>query len=298
MNKKSTKKSANKSKAGNFLLFVGPSILTFTCVLVIPFLYGIYLTFTDYSPITRTAEFVGLTNFISVFKDKTFIEQFGKTIMYVIVSTILCNLLAFVLAYVLTKPFKNRNFIRTGFFIPNLIGGIILGYIWKFIFSDVLTAVGRSIGSEAMSTSFLTDPNKALWAMIIVTVWQYAGYLMIIYIAGLVGIPKDIEEAAELDNATGFRKIFNVTIPLMVPSFIVCFFITISRCFMTYDLNLALTAGGPFGSTRLASMHIYQKAFQSNKYGQGQAEAIMLFLMVAIFAVTQVILAKKYEVEA
>jgi raffinose/stachyose/melibiose transport system permease protein len=134
--------------------------------------------------------------------------------------------------------------------------------------------------------------------MVIVTVWQYAGYLMMIYVAGFVGIPKDVQEAAEIDGAMGLRKLFKVTIPLMVPSFIICFFISISRGFMSYDLNLALTNGQPYGSTRLAAMHIYQKAFQANEYGIGQADAIVLFIAVAIAAVTQVILSKRREVEA
>lgn len=134
--------------------------------------------------------------------------------------------------------------------------------------------------------------------MIIVTVWQYAGYLMLIYIAGFVGIPKDIQEASEIDGATGITKLVRITIPLMVPSFIICLFIMISRGFMTYDLNLALTNGQPYGSTRLLSMHIYQKAFQANEYGIGQAEAIVLFVTVAIAAVSQVLLTKRFEVEA
>jgi raffinose/stachyose/melibiose transport system permease protein len=147
-------------------------------------------------------------------------------------------------------------------------------------------------------TSFLTNPDRAIWAMIIVTVWQYAGYLMMIYVAGFVSIPKDIQEASDIDGATGLKKLFKVTIPLMVPSFIICFFISISRGFMSYDLNLALTNGQPYGSTRLAAMHIYQKAFQANQYGVGQAEAIVLFIAVAIAAVSQVLLTKKFEVEA
>ncbi|MDR2900135.1 MAG: sugar ABC transporter permease [Treponema sp.] len=292
---------ANSKKlknAGSFVLFLGPSLFVFTCVLLVPFIYGVFLTFTNYSPIKGTMDFVGISNYINVFSDKVFLTQFGKTLGYVFFATISCNVTAFILAFILTSNIKKQNFVRTGFFTPNLIGGIVLGYIWKFIFANVITQIGKSWGVEALSTSFLTNPDRAILAMIIVTVWQYAGYLMMIYIAGFMSIPKDVLEASELDGATGLRKTIRITIPLMVPSFIICLFISISRCFMTYDLNLALTAGGPYGSSQLASMHIYQKAFQSNQYGLGQAEAIVLFITVAIAAVSQVLVTKKFEVEA
>ncbi|MDR1705747.1 MAG: sugar ABC transporter permease [Clostridiales bacterium] len=284
--------------AGAFAIFLGPSLLVFICVLLIPLLYGIFLTFTNYSPITETMDFVGLANYAEVFSDKVFLAQFGKTLGYVLYATVFCNITAFVLAYILTSKVKFQSPVRTGFFTPNLIGGIVLGYIWKFIFANVITQIGKAMEYAPLSRSFLTDPDKAIVAMVIVTVWQYAGYLMMIYIAGFVSIPKDVLEAASIDNATGLKKIFNITIPLMIPSFIICFFISISRCFMTYDMNFSLTAGGPYGSSQLASMHIYQKAFQSNRYATGQAEAIVLFIVVAAVAVSQALLAKRFEVEA
>lgn len=277
---------------------MGPTIFTFTCVLLIPFLYGVILTFTNYNPIKGTKDFVGFANFIAIASDKEFLTQFLKTLGYVFYSTIFCNVLAFLLAYILTSNIKTQNFLRSGFFTPNLIGGIILGYIWKFIFANVITKIGTSFDIKPLMTSFLTHPDRAILAMIIVTVWQYAGYLMMIYIAGFVGIKKEVLEASEIDGAQGLKKLFYVTIPSMVPSFIICFFITLSRGFMAYDLNLALTNGAPYGSTRLASMHIYQKAFQANQYATGQAEAIVLFIVVAIVTVSQVLLTKKYEVEA
>jgi raffinose/stachyose/melibiose transport system permease protein len=284
--------------AGTFAAFMGPSLIAFICVLLIPLIYGIYLTFTNYSPITGAQDYVGFDNFAAIFSDKEYLSQFVKTLGYVFYSTIFCNVLAFTLAYLLTSNVKAQNFFRAGFFTPNLIGGIVLGYIWKFIFANVITLIGKSLEYEPLMTSFLTNPERAIWAMIIVTVWQYAGYLMMIYVAGFVSIPKDIQEASDIDGATGLKKLFKVTIPMMVPSFIICFFISISRGFMSYDLNLALTNGQPYGSTRLAAMHIYQKAFQANQYGVGQAEAIVLFIAVAIAAVSQVLLTKRYEVEA
>lgn len=291
-------KKKSLSSAGYFAAFMGPSLIAFSCVLMIPFLYGVFLTFTNYNPIKGTKDFVGLTNFIAIFSDKEFLTQFLKTLGYVFYSTVFCNILAFILAFILTSNIKTQNFLRSGFFTPNLIGGIILGYIWKFIFANVVTKVGSTWDIAPLKTSLLTHPDRAILAMIIVTIWQYAGYLMMIYIAGFVGIKKEVLEAADIDGAKGFKKLFYVTIPSMVPSFIICFFITISRGFMAYDLNLALTNGAPYGSTRLASMHIYQKAFQANQYALGQAEAIVLFVVVAIVAVSQVLLTKRYEVEA
>ncbi len=284
-------------RSGYFLAFNGATLFTFFCVLILPFLYGIYLTFTDWNAISDTYHFVGLQNYATVFTDKEFLKQFLITFKYVIVSALLVNLLAFTLAYFLTSGMRGQNFLRGGFFIPNLIGGIILGYIWKFIFANVLTQLGKTLDIAWLKTSFLTNPDRAVWALIIVTVWQYAGYLMMIYIAGFVGIPRDVQEAADIDGAYGLKKLWRVTIPMMIPSFNICLFITLSRGFMAYDLNLSLTNGGPYGSTRLAAMHVYQKAFQSRQYGVGQAEAIVLFVVVAILSVTQVLLNKKREVE-
>ncbi len=284
-------------RGGYFLAFNGLTLFSFLCVLVIPFIYGFILTFTNWNAISDAYDFVGLQNYLTVFSDKEFLRQFLITLKYVVVSAVLCNIFAFTIAYFLTSGMRAQNFLRGGFFVPNLIGGIILGYIWKFMFANVLTQVGKTFGIAWLKTSFLTNPDRAIWAMIIVTVWQYAGYLMMIYIAGFVGIPKDVQEAADIDGAYGLRKLFRVTIPLMVPSFNICIFITLSRTFMAYDLNLSLTNGAPYGSTQLAAMHVYQKAFMSKQFGVGQAEAIVLFVVVALISVTQVMLNKKREVE-
>lgn len=284
-------------RGGYFLAFNGLSLFAFLCVLVIPFIYGFILTFTNWNAISDAYSFVGLQNYTTVFSDKEFLQQFLITLKYVVISAVLCNVFAFTIAYFLTSGMRAQNFLRGGFFVPNLIGGIILGYIWKFMFANVLTQVGKTIGVAWLKTSFLTNPDRAIWALIIVTVWQYAGYLMMIYIAGFVGIPKDVREAADIDGAHGLKKLFRVTIPLMVPSFNICLFITLSRTFMAYDLNLSLTNGAPYGSTQLAAMHVYQKAFMSKQFGVGQAEAIVLFVVVALISVTQVMLNKKREVE-
>lgn len=285
-------------KMGLFLVFAGPALFAFISVLLLPLIQGVVFTFTDWNLVSDKFSFIGFQNYQTVFRDREFIAQFLLTIKYVLYSSVLSNLAAFTLAYLLTSGMRGQNLLRGAFFLPNLIGGIVLGYIWKFIFSNVLTQLGKSLGIEVLSTSFLTHPQRAIWAMIIVTVWQYAGYLMMIYIAGFVAIPQETQEAADLDGAHGLSRLFRITIPLMVPSFVICLFISISRGFMTYDLNLTLTNGGPFGSTQLAAMHVYQKAFLAKQYGIGQAEAIVLFIVVALISVTQVMLTKKLEVEA
>ncbi|MFB5759634.1 carbohydrate ABC transporter permease [Paenibacillus medicaginis] len=280
------------------LLFTGPTLFAFTTVMIIPFLYGIYLTFTNWDGISTTQSLVGMQNYLAVFRDADFWKSFGLTLKYVFYTVVLINVIAFMLAYVLTKGLKGQSIFRVGFFLPNLVGGIVLGFIWQFIFNFVLVYLGQNAGIQSLSATWLADPDKAFWALVMVTVWQNAGYMMVIYIAGLTGVPDDIMEAASIDGASGWIKLRKMVLPLMVPSFIVCIFLSLQRGFMVYDVNLALTKGGPFGSTKMVSMHVYEKAFLSRDYGVGQAEAFVLFLMVALITLLQVYFSKKLEVEA
>ncbi|KRE48597.1 carbohydrate ABC transporter permease [Paenibacillus sp. Soil522] len=281
-----------------WLLFTGPTLFAFVAVMIIPFLYGIYLTFTNWDGISTTSSLVGFDNYVSVFKDAVFWKSFLLTLKYVFISVALINSVAFLLAYVLTSGLKGQSIFRAGFFIPNLVGGIVLGFVWQFIFSNVLVYVGKELSLPLFSASWLADPSKAFWTMIIVTVWQYAGYMMVIFVAGLMNVPKDILEAASIDGANLWTTMRKMILPLMVPSFIVCIFLSLQRCFMVYDLNLSLTKGGPFKSTEMVSMHVYEKAFLSRDYGVGQAEAFVLFLLVATITIAQVYFSKKLEVEA
>lgn len=281
-----------------FATFALPGILVFVAVVIIPFLYGTYLTFTDWNGISADTNLVGFSNYVEVFKDVEFWKALGLTLKYVVCSVVLVNVVAFLLAFVLTSNLKGVSFFRTGFFTPNLIGGVVLGFIWQFAFSRVLVEMGKAMGSGFLSSSFLADPTKAFWALVIVTVWQTSGYMMLIYIAGFTGVSPDVLEAASIDGATGFQKLKNVTIPLMMPSFVICIFLTLSRSFMVYDLNLSLTGGEPYGSTVMAAMHVYNKAFTSRQYGVGQAEALILFVMVALISGIQIYLGKRKEVEA
>lgn len=291
-------KSAFLRNSGTFLLFGGPAIFAFSAVIIIPFLVGLYLTLTNWDVRTADATFTGFSNYIAVFQDKVYLKQLWFTMKYVFFTVLIANAFAFFIALALTSGLKGEKWIRTGFFTPNLIGGIVLGYLWQTLFSQVLPYMGNKYGWSMFQTSWLTSTDTAFWALVIATAWQLIGYLMIIYIAGFSGVPGDVLEAASIDGANRSTILKRIIIPLSIPAIVICIFISISRSFLTYDINLALTKGGPFNSTELASYHIVQKAFLSNQYGIGQAEAVVLFVVVALIALTQSYMLKRLEVES
>jgi len=285
-------------KVRQFLMFAGPATLLFCAVVVLPLFYGFYLTFTSWDGISSVKPFVGITNYLSAFADKDFWTAMGRTVIYSVIAVVLVNVVAFLLAYMVTSGVKGQNFFRAGFFVPNLIGGIVLGYVWKFVFNRAFVAIGKAIGSGFLSTSWLATTNGAMACMIIVSVWQYAGYMMLIYVAGFMSVPKSLIEASEIDGCTQSQATWNVIVPLMRSSFVQCIFLTITRCFMVYDVNLSLTNGEPYNSSVMAAMHVYRTAFTYQEYGKGQAEALILFIVCAIIGVTQVYIGKKGEVGA
>ena len=278
-------------KIQQYLMFAGPGTLLFLAVVIVPFIYGLYLTLTSWDGISTTKEFVGFANFAAAFQDADYWSAMGRTILYSVFAVILINIVAFALAYLVTRGIKGQNFFRAGFFIPNLIGGIVLGYVWKFVFNRAFVAIFSS-------TSLLSTTDGAMFCLILVSVWQYAGYMMLIYVAGFMSVSKDVQEAAMIDGCTPAQTMKNVTIPLMRSSFVQCIFLSITRCFVVYDVNLSLTNGEPFNSSVMAAMHVYNQAFTYKNYGLGQAEALILFIVCAIVGVTQVLVGKKGEVEA
>ena len=284
-------------KIRNLFIFAIPGCAIFFAVVMIPFIYGFYLTLTDWNGVSSVKNIVGLSNYHAVFQDTEFWSSLGLTLKYVVITVLLVNIIAFLLAYALTNGIKGQNFFRAGFFTPNLIGGVVLGFIWQFIFSRVIVQIGENLGWKIFSQSWLSDPTKAFWTLVIVTVWQLSGYMMLIYIAGFTGLSEDVLEAASIDGATGFQKM-KIILPLMVPSFVICLFFTLSRAFMVYDVNLTLTGGEPYGTTKLVAMHVYDKAFTARNYGVGQAEALILFVIVALISGVQIYIGKKKEVEA
>lgn len=283
---------------GLFLLFGGPSLFAFSAIILIPFLYGIGLTFTNWSLTNRDSSFIGLLNYQNVLKDSVFLSSFWFTLKYVFFCVLLANVMAFFLALALSSGRKGEKFLRTGFFTPNLIGGIVLGYLWQSLFSQLLPYLGKTNDWNLFKTSWLTDPDKAFWALVLVSSWQLVGYLMIIYIAGFANIPKDVLEAAAIDGASGLKKLTKIMLPFSIPTVVICLFISVSRSFLTYDVNLSLTKGGPFRSTEMISYHIVQKAFLQYEYGTGQAAAVVLYIVVAVIALSQTYLLKRMEVEA
>ena len=289
-------KSKNKGK--DFGIFALPGMFCFFAVVIIPFIYGVYLTFTDWDGVAKVKNFIGLANFQKVIEDHEFWTSMLLTFKYVILVVLLVNIIAFAIAYLLTRGFKGQNFFRAGFFTPNLIGGIVLGYIWQFVFSRVFVNIGESTGWSLFEASWLSDPNKAFAAMVLVSVWQLSGYMILIYVAGFMGLSEDVMEAASIDGASGWLKMRKIVLPLMMSSITICLFLTLSRAFMVYDVNLSLTAGGPYGTTEMAAMHVYEKAFTSRQFGVGQAEALILFIVVACISGLQVYFTKKQEVEA
>ena len=285
-------------KCKQYLMFAGISTLLFSAVVIVPFLYGLYLTFTSWDGVSKTKPFVGFANYISTFQDSAYWAAIGRTMIYSFVAVILVNVVAFILAYLVTRGVKGQNFFRAGFFVPNLIGGIVLGYVWKFVFNRAFVALGTSLSVGALSTSWLATTNGAMLCLIIVSVWQYAGYMMLIYVAGFMSVSNDVLEAAKIDGCTDFQTILHISVPLMISSFVQCLFLTVTRCFMVYDVNLSLTNGEPFNSSVMAAMHVYNQAFTYKNYGTGQAEALVLFIIFAVVGVLQVYIGKKAEVSA
>ena len=281
------------------LVFVGPALIFFALIIVVPFILGLYYSFTNWNGVSGEVAWVGLDNYKQILtNDTVFRDSFWFTTKFTVLGVILTNVLGFTLAYFLTKKLKSRNFLRTVFFMPNVIGGLLLGFIWQFIFVKGFAAIGDVTGISFFSLPWLGTENTAFWAIVIVFVWQTAGYLMVIYISSLNNVPKDILEAAEIDGASRGQVLRSIIIPLIMPAATVCLFLAISWSFKMFDLNLSLTKGGPFGSTESVAMNIYNEAFSKNRYGLGTAKAIIFFIIVAVITTLQVRLTKSKEVEA
>ena len=292
------KRNTFSYKVKQYLMFGGVGTVLFCAVVIVPFIYGIYLTFTSWDGVSPNKPFVGFANYAAAFSDGDFWLAMGRTVIYSVFAVILINVLAFAMAYLVTSGVKGQNFFRAGFFIPNLIGGIVLGYVWKFVFNRAFVAIGTAIAGGTPVPSLLASPNGAMFCLILASVWQYAGYMMLIYVAGFMSVSDSLKEAAMIDGCTPSQAMWNVTIPLMRSSFVQCIFLSITRCFVVYDVNLSLTKGDPYGQSIMAAMHVYNTAFTYKNYGQGQAEALILFIVCAVIGITQVMVGKKGEVEA
>ena len=284
-----------------YLGFAGPTTFVFLAVIVVPFLYGLYLSMTNSDVLTVNPQFIGLANYQVVLADSQFWSSFILSLRYVFWTVLITNGIAFLLAYLLSQGMKGQNFFRTVYFTPYLIGGIVLGVLWKnLIFMRVLPFLGDLLKIPLFQKTWFNDPEHAFWALVIGFTWQYIGYMMVIYIAGFMSIPQELLEAASIDGANSYKRLKHITLPFMITPIIITTLLSLQRSFMVFDVNYSLTGGEPYRSTVLVSLYVYDKAFRSQQpsaYGIGQSEAFFLCLVVAIIAVTQYYFSKKLEVE-
>ena len=284
-----------KNKSASFWLFLAPTFVAALIIVFIPAIMGLFYSFTDWNGITFS-HFIGWQNYASLLKDQDFISAFWFTVKFVIVTVILLNVIGLALALLVTQKFKSSNLLRTVFFMPNLIGGLILGFIWQFIFTEGFDAIGKVLHIPGMS-SWLTTPRTGFWGLVILTVWQMAGYIMIIYIAYLQNVPDDLIEAAEIDGASPFQRFRYITFPMIAPAFTICMFLTLSNGFKIYDQNLSLTNGGPYNSTQMLALNIVNTAYNQNDFARAEAKAVIFFIVVAAISLVQVVYNKKREVD-
>lgn len=284
-----------RTRSFSYWLFLAPVLVALLLVVIVPLILGIFYSFTDWNGIEFTA-FIGFEHYINIFKEKEFMDALWFTIKFSIVSIILINVIGLGLALIVTSRIKSSNFLRTIFFMPNLIGGLILGFIWQFIFTKAFNAVGLAFGIENLQ-GWLSTTTTGFWGLVILMSWQMAGYIMIIYISYLEGVPEELTEAAEIDGASYFQKLRAIIFPLVAPAFTVSMFLTLSNTFKLYDQNLSLTAGGPYNSTQMVAMEIFKTAFSENQMAYASAKAVIFFLIVAAISLTQVYFNKKREVE-
>ena len=277
-------------------LFILPTFAAFAIGFVWPFIQGIYLSFCNFN-IPTDAKWVGLQNYAKVFKDAGFLNAFWNTAGFAVVSIILINVVAFFIAYALTQKMRGANLYRTVFFMPNLIGGVVLGYIWSMIFDGIL---------KNYSTYLTAEPTYGFWGLVILVAWQQIGYMMIIYIAGLQAVPEDMLEAARIDGATGAQTLFRVIIPNVMPSITTCTFLTLTNSFKMFDQNMALTGGLPsvmengakINTTELLALNIYSTYnINKNYHGVAQAKAVIFFILVAVLAIAQQSATRSKEVQ-
>ena len=297
--------SRQKRKLTEFL-FLLPTLIAFLMVIIIPFIFGIYYSFTDWQGTGAVSQSVGFANYRAIFQEPGFLHSFLVTLLFTVLNIITVNVVAFVISLLVTSEIRGRNVYRAGFFVPNLIGGIVLGLVWQFIFSNILPSIGQSLGLSTLSKSLISNKDTVMITLVTVNTWQYAGYIMLIYVAAIQGISKSVMEAAEVDGARYWTRVRKIQIPLMANAFTISLFLTLTNSFKMYDVNVALTHGGPVSifmmkpvqASELLALNIYNTAFKYNNMAQGQAKAVIFFIVLTIFSVIQVTWNKSKEVEA
>ena len=273
-------------------IFVLPTLAAFTIGFIWPFIWGVYLSFQRFTTVSKTT-FVGLQNYISVFQDSSFLHAFGFTTAFTIVSTVIINVSAFAIALALTRGIRGTNLFRTVYFMPNLIGGILLGYIWQILLNGVLANLEKPL--------LALDSTAGFWGLIILMCWQQIGYMMIIYVAGLQGVPGDLIEAARIDGASDRAILFKIKLPMVMPSVTICTFLTLTNSFKLFDQNVALTAGEPANMSEMLALNIYNTFYGRSGAqwkGIGQAKAVVFFLIVVLISLIQLKMTRSKEVQA
>lgn len=286
------------------ILFMAPSLFAFLMIIIIPFFFGLFYSMTDWNGVSNTIHFVGFANFKYLFSTPSFLYSFLITVGFTIINIFLVNIVSFCLSLLVTSKIKLRNFYRAGFFVPYLIGGIVLGYIWQFIFNNSLVSLGTALNLNFFKTSLLSRPRGVIFIMSLVNTWQYAGYIMLIFVAAIQSIPSSLMEAANVDGANYITRIFKILIPMMANAFTISLFLTLTTSFKQFDMNLTLTNGGPatrfldtpVKASQLLAMNIFDTA-TANKMAEAQAKAVVLFVALVIVSLIQVSINKRKEVE-
>ncbi|WP_037284786.1 carbohydrate ABC transporter permease [Saccharibacillus sacchari] len=291
---------SSRNKYASLLAFTAPALIFYIAFLLIPMLGAFYYSFTDWNGLNRDYDLIGFANFVEVFKDDPdFVNSLLFTLKYVVVMVVLQNVLALFLAVLIESRTRSKGLFRTLFFMPNMISVIISAFMWTFIFSQVLPQIAEKTVFTFLNQSWIGDPNFSFYSILIVSLWNGVGYMMIIYLAGLQGVPQSLKEAAVIDGANAWQRFRSVTLPMITPAITICLFLTLNSSFKVFEVVYGLTGGGPGRSTQVVTMNIYEEAFSNNfRYGYASAKSIILFAMVLILTLIQVSITKKREVEA
>lgn len=290
--------SRTKTRKGLiYIAFISPALLLFSLFILLPFFRAIIFSFQDWNGISSEIKWAGWSNYTRLIHDEEHMKSFGFTLKYVIVSTVFVNVFGFALAFVLNMALKTKNALRAVFFLPHVVGSLVIGFIFQFIITQGFPQIAKLTGFAMFGKNWLSIPEYAFWSLILVSVWHYAGYLMVIYLAALQGISADLLEAAQIDGANRWQRLCSIIVPLIMPAITVCLFLAISHGFKLFDLNFALTKGGPFGTTESLALHIYLDAFTKNEYTYASAKSVVFFVILASITVVQVFVMKRKEVE-
>ena len=277
--------------------FVLPSTLVFATIVLVPFLIGIYYSMTEWNGIGKTAVWIGMKNYLEIFNDREAWDSLWFTSRFTAVVVVLSNFLALVLALGLIEPIKGSGILRIVFFLPNVIGGLILGFIWRFVYTQGFPSVGHLTGAAFFLLPWLGNASTGFWGLVIVYVWKTTGYLMVIYLAALLSVDRSLLESAQMDGAGYLSRLVNIQLPMIMPAFTVCVFLMLSWAFKVFDVVYSLTNGGPYRATEAFTLNIYNEAFIYNNYGYGSAKAVLFFLFAALISLVQVHFSKRREID-